>query len=192
MRRAALAVFLVLVGASSPAAGAEEPRTLYRASATSTAIHGFYDHEGLFPVPIMNVSVPYTDATYEPGPTTSALGSFLWNPQAAELGTIACVLSEGRFCEIPDYPFQARATYPAAGRSEPPPTVSIDEPGSPLRVRAADERAEAGPRGAASGADVVGLAALPMTADQVAAARTLALVAAPLAGGSADVNRWLI
>ncbi|HWC32660.1 MAG TPA: hypothetical protein VG709_05975, partial [Actinomycetota bacterium] len=183
---------LALAAALVPSAGAAEPRALYRASAVGTAIHGFYDHEGLFPVPILNVSVPYTEATYEPGPTTSALGSFLWNPQAAELGTIVCVLSEGRFCEVPEYPFQARAAYPAAGSSQPPPTVSVDEPGAPLRVRAAHERADADARGAGSEAEVAGFAAVPMTDEQLDAARGLALAAAPFARQAPEMDRWLI
>ncbi|HEX2030931.1 MAG TPA: hypothetical protein VHL78_05975, partial [Actinomycetota bacterium] len=119
MRCAALAVALALA-VWSPAS-AQQDQVLYRAQASTAAIHGFYDHEGLFPVPILNLSVPYTEARLEPGPSTEALGSFLWDPEAAELGTILCTLSEGRVCGVPEYPFQARAAYPSARRPPPPP-----------------------------------------------------------------------
>jgi len=182
---AAIALSLGLV----PAARAAEPggETLYRASATAVAVHGFYDHEGLFPVPILNVSVPHTEASFEPGPSSQALGSFLWDPQAAELGTILCVLSEGQLCDVPEYPFQARASYPRAGPQPAPPTLSLDDPASPVAVRAAHERASAGPRGAAAEADVASLGAVPMTPPQTSAARSLA---ASL--GAARTTPWLI
>jgi hypothetical protein len=127
VRRRAAVVLAAGVGlaAAWPSLAAEAPpQVLYRASASATAVHGFYDHEGLFPVPLLNVSVPHAEASIEPGPSSSALGSFLWDPEVAELGTILCVLSEGGFCEFPDYPFQARASYPASGQEDAPPTLA--------------------------------------------------------------------
>ncbi|MGH2724213.1 MAG: choice-of-anchor P family protein [Actinomycetota bacterium] len=193
MRRA-LAAALVLpwaLAASGPATSAEPAQVLFRASASATAVHGFYDHEGLFPVPILNVSVPYTRSSLEPGPSSQALGSFLWDPEVAELGTIFCVLSEGRFCEFPEYPFQANASYPSAGPEPSPPTLSVDDPGAPVQVRAAHEEAQATEEGAHADASAATLRAIPMSPRQAAAARGLAALLGPLAG-PAKVTPWLV
>lgn len=176
--------------APAPAAGQRE-EVLYRAGASAVAVHGFYDHEGLFPVPILNLSVPYTEARLEPGPSSEALGSFLWDPEAAELGTIVCTLSEGRFCDVPEYPFQARAAHPSAGESPDPPTLSLGDPGGPLQVRAAHEAATASVQGASAEASAARLAAVPMTPPQRAAASGLAVALAP-AAGRLETTPWLI
>jgi hypothetical protein len=182
---------LTLLG-SSP--GVAETQVLYRASTSSSAIHGFYDHEGLFPVPLLNLSAAYTEATLEPGPATSSLGSFLWEPQAAELKTIMCVLSEGEFCQLPDYPFQATASHPSAGGEQDPPTVDIEHQQAPVRVRAAHEEAEASAKGARATAAVASFEAIPMTPAQAGAAGTLAAALSalePLAAPE-EPGPWLV
>ncbi|HEX9824811.1 MAG TPA: hypothetical protein VGB51_10540 [Actinomycetota bacterium] len=182
-RRAVLvaAVAMVLVpGAGLEAAGARRAE-LHRAQATAVAVHGFYDHEELFPVSILNLSVPFASARLEPGPASEALGSFLWDPEAAELGTIVCVLSGDRLCQLPDYPFQATATHPSAGGDGAPPSIEMDEPGSPVLVRAAGQAAEATARGATADAAIARLAAIPMTPEQSAAVRALAVALGPAA-----------
>ena len=191
MRRLLAGLLLLpwAVAASAPPTQAQE--ALFRASASATGVHGFYDHEGLFPVPILNLSVPYATASLEPGPASQALGSFLWDPEVAELGTILCVLSEGQFCQFPDYPFRAEASYPASGPQDPPPTLSVDQPGAPVLVRAAHQEAEATEDGARAEASVATLRAVPMTARQAAAARGLAAVLTPLTGPVA-VTPWLV
>ena len=182
-RRAVLvaAVAVALVPGAGPEAGGRERAELHRAQATAVAVHGFYDHEELFPVSILNLSVPFASARLEPGPASEALGSFLWDPEAAELGTIVCVLSGDRFCQLPDYPFQATATHPSAGSDAAPPSLEIDEPGSPVLVRAAGQTADAAARGATAEAAVTRLAAIPMTPQQSAAVRALAVALGPAA-----------
>lgn len=191
-RRLAAAAALVALAWSVGALGmgaAARPGSLFRAEAGAVAIHGFYDHEGLFPVSILNLSAPFAEASYEPGPATEALGSFLWDPEAAELGTIVCVLSGNQLCDLPDYPFVAHATHPSAGEQREPPTLSIGEPGAPFRARGADERAVAGPEGAEANAAVARLFAVPMSPEQAAAARALSLALDP-AGDPPDP--WLV
>ena len=183
-------VLVALVGAAAPAP-AQQREVLHRASASAVAVHGFFDHEGLFPVPILNLSVPYTEARLEPGPSTEALGSFLWDPEAAELGTIVCTLSEGAVCDVPEYPFQARASYPSAGQPREPPTLSLGEPGGPVVVRAAHEEAEASEGGASAEASAARLAAVPMTPPQRSAVSGLALALAPVAG-PVRTTPWLL
>jgi hypothetical protein len=170
---AAVVGVLALLG---PTSGAAPPgsQVLYRASTSASAVHGFYDHQGLFPVPLLNLSVPYTEATLEPGPTTSSLGSFVWEPEAAELKTILCVLSNNQFCQFPEYPFQDRASYPSAGGEENPPTIEVDQPQAPVQARAAHEEAEASAQGAEATAAVAGLEAVPMSPAQAKAAQGLA------------------
>jgi hypothetical protein len=152
--------------------------SLFTAHAEAVAVHGFYDHTDLFPVPIANLSVPYSEATYEPGPATAALGSFLWEPQAAELSAIVCQLSGGQFCGLPDYPFQARATYPSNGQPSSPPGISIEDPASPVHAQGANETAAASPSGARATGVVGEVDAIPMDAQQMAAAQGLAVVLA--------------
>jgi hypothetical protein len=194
IRRAAsvlLVSALALLG-SSP--GVAETQVLYRASTSSSGIHGFYDHEGLLPVPLLNLSAPYTEATLEPGPATSSLGSFLWEPQAAELKTIMCVLSEGEFCQLPDYPFQATASHPSAGGEEDPPTVDIEHQQAPVRVRGAHDEAEASAKGARATATVASFEAIPMTPAQAKATGSLATALSglePLAAPE-EPGPWLV
>jgi hypothetical protein len=177
MRRARLVVaallgmLLATAGWQSPAPASER---LYRASARASGIHGFFDHRDLFPVPILDLSAPYSEATIEPGPSSRSLGSFAWEPDAAALPTILCVLSGNQLCGLPDYPFQARATYPSAKKQAPPPVLTINEPGAPVAVRAAWESAEATADKATADASTDDLHALPMSGTETDAARRLA------------------
>ena len=175
-----LALWAVAIAAGG--AGAAEEH-LFRATSTATAVHGFYDHADLFPVPIGNLSVPETEVSLDVGPSVGAHGSFLWDPQAAELSTIVCELSNGQMCDLPEYPFQARATYPPSGDQEQPPTLTIDDPSSPVHVAGADESATATARAASARSTVAGMEAVPMTGGQLAAARSLALAAAAVRAG---------
>ena len=176
-RRRAGAVVVLLMGVAlafgSPATAGSSER-LFTASASGAAVHGFYDHQGTLPVPLLDLSVPYTEATFEPGPNSTALGSFLWDPQAAELGTIFCQLSNGQMCQIPSYPFQAQASYPSNGQRSSPPRLSISKKGAPARVRGADEAATASGHGSHATGTVGGLAAIPMSGAQRRAATGLA------------------
>ena len=165
------------------------PAVFLRAETSASAIHGFYDHEELFPVSILHLSVPYTEATFEPGPASEALASFLWEPEAADLSTILCFLSGNQLCAFPDYPFQARASHPSSGEQGDPPSLAIGD--GPVEVRGADERAEAGETGARAEADVQRLAAIPMIEDQTAQAAALAQ-ALSLAGAPVEADPWLV
>jgi hypothetical protein len=187
MRRVAIAAGVVAIMAW-PGSAAEP---LYRAEASAAAVHGFFDHEGLAPVPLLNLSVPHAEAALEPGPATRALASFLWEPEAADLGTIMCVLSEGQFCAIPDYPFRAEATHPSGGGSSSPPELAIEDPAAPVVTAAAHQEAEADRNGAGGRGAVHRLAAVPMAAEQRAAARGLA-AAVRAAGRDATPERWLV
>jgi hypothetical protein len=167
-----VAVAVMLVAGSwapAPAQGV----SLFRASASAAAVHGFYDHRNLFPVPILDLSAPYAEATFEPG-SASSLGSFLWEPEAAELGTIFCQLSNGQFCQFPDYPFQARATYPSSEQQEPP-KISIHETGAPVGLDGAAETASASATSTGASATLATFQAIPMSGPQAAAARSLAV-----------------
>ena len=185
---------LVLAWASSALmlGAAASPRFLHRADAEAVALHGFYDHEGLVPVPLFNLSVPYATARYEPGPSTEALGSFLWEREAANLGNIVCALTENRFCELPAYPFRAHAAHPSSGGDGSPPTLTIDEDGAPIEVRAAHEDAAASPRGAAAEANVQRMAAIPMTPPQAAAAGRFAAAVSLVTDAEAEPTPWLV
>src|SRR5206468_13025038 len=119
----------------------------------------------------------------------TAHGSFLWEPEAAQLNTIVCELSNGQLCGLPDYPFQANAAYPPSGKPTEPPTLSIGDPGSPVQVTGADESASATAEAATAGSTVAGLSAIPMDEEQAAAARSLAAAidAARAAAGGVQV-----
>lgn len=193
MRRMLAAAVLALAWAGSAVGwqAAAGPELLFRARATSVAVHGFYDHEDLFPVSILDLSVPYAEASFEPGPSSQALGSFLWEPDAAELGTVFCILSEGQFCQFPDYPFRARASHPSAGDEEQPPTLTVEDPRSPVTFRGADQRARAGADGAGAEAGVARLEALPMTQEQAAAANRLRTVLSGISRARAPQD-WVL
>lgn len=193
MRRLAVltgAVALVALAGPSPSVGALE--VIARASATAVPAHGFFNHEDLVPVPILNLSLAYSDVGLEPGPSTEALASFLWDPEAAALGTIVCVLSGNQICGLPEYPFVARATHPSSGDSGEAPTLSIASPGDEFWARGVYEAAEANEDGALAQADIARLVAIPMDAGQRRAARSLARAAGSLEAREFDQDSWLI
>lgn len=190
---AALAILALAWSSSALWLGvAAAPTLLHRAEAEAVAVHGFYDHENLVPVPLFNLSVPYAMARYEPGPSSEALGSFLWEREAANLGNIMCALSGNEFCDLPPYPFQARASHPSSGGDGDPPTLTIDEEGAPVAVRAAHEDASASEDGSAAEADVKRLEAVPMTGDQAAAAEGLAAALSAVTGEPVRASPWLV
>lgn len=194
MRRlpAALLIAVLAWASSSLWLGASAAPLQHRAEAEAVAVHGFYDHENLVPVPLFNLSVPYASASFEPGPSSEALGSFLWEREAANLNNIMCALSGNQFCQLPPYPFQAHATHPSSGEESDPPTLTIDEEGAPLRVHAAHEDAAADARGAGAEASVKRLAAIPMSGAQSRNASDLAAALTLVTGRQQDASGWLV
>lgn len=193
MKRAAVvSSLMVLTGLLGPVTSVEALEVIDRASAIAAPVHGFFDHEDLVPVPILNVSLAYTETLLEPGPATKALASFLWDPEAAALGTIICVLSGNQICGLPEYPFVARATYPSSGTSAEAPTISIAGPNEALWLRGAYEAAQARPDGALAEADVARLVAVPMDAAERRAVRSFARMARPLGAQTGMRRSWVI
>ena len=54
--------------------------------------------------------------------------------------TVTCAAC-GQMCQVPDYPFQARASFPSNGGSGSPPSLSISRKSAPVRVQGADDYA---------------------------------------------------